>query len=63
MMIVMNGIVGLCLLIGGIKYHRQTVQLHSATAALGVLGTLAVLALVLPNYTKPCRAHSTHRRN
>jgi Ca2+:H+ antiporter len=51
-MIVLNGIVGLCLLIGGIKYHRQTVQLHSATAALGVLGTLAVLALVLPNYTK-----------
>ncbi len=51
-MIVLNGIVGLCLLIGGIKYHRQTVQLHSATAALSVLGTLAVLALVLPNYTK-----------
>ncbi|MBE0414667.1 calcium:proton antiporter [Yoonia sp.] len=51
-MIVLNGIVGLCLLIGGVKYHRQTVQVHSATAALGVLGTLAVLALVLPNYTK-----------
>ncbi|MDV6329048.1 hypothetical protein Q5L94_13435, partial [Idiomarina sp. Sol25] len=26
--------------------------MHSATAALGVLGTLSVLALVLPNYTK-----------
>ena len=51
-MIVLNGIVGLCLLIGGIRYHRQTVQAHSATAALGVLGTLAVLALILPNYTK-----------
>ena len=51
-MIVLNGIVGLCLLIGGVRYHRQTVQVHSATAALGVLGTLAVLALVLPNYTK-----------
>lgn len=51
-MIVLNGIVGLCLLIGGVRYHRQTVQPHSATAALGVLGTLAVLALVLPNYTK-----------
>ncbi|PIV73453.1 MAG: ionic transporter y4hA [Rhodobacteraceae bacterium CG17_big_fil_post_rev_8_21_14_2_50_65_11] len=51
-MIVLNGIVGLCLLIGGVRYHRQTVQAHSATAALGVLGTLAVLALVLPNYTK-----------
>ena len=51
-MIVLNGIVGLCLLIGGIRYHQQTVQAHSATAALGVLGTLAVLALILPNYTK-----------
>lgn len=51
-MIVLNGILGLCLLIGGVRYHRQTVQVHSATAALGVLGTLAVLALVLPNYTK-----------
>lgn len=51
-MIVLNGIVGLCLLIGGVRYHRQTVQPHSATAALGVLGTLAVLALILPNYTK-----------
>jgi Ca2+:H+ antiporter len=51
LMIVLNGILGLCLLIGGVKYHRQAVQVHSATAALGVLGTLAVLALVLPNYT------------
>lgn len=51
-MIVLNGIVGLCLLIGGVRYHRQSVRPHSATAALGVLGTLAVLALVLPNYTK-----------
>lgn len=51
LMIVLNGIVGLCLLVGGIRYHQQAVQAHSATAALGVLGTLAVLALVLPNYT------------
>lgn len=51
-MIVLNGIVGLCLLIGGARYHRQTFQGHSATAALGVLTTLAVLALVLPNYAK-----------
>lgn len=52
LMIVLNGIVGVCLLIGGVRYHRQTIQPHSATAALGVLGTLAVLALILPNYTK-----------
>ncbi|MEI4261387.1 calcium:proton antiporter [Roseovarius sp. D0-M9] len=51
LMIVLNGILGVCLLIGGIRYHRQTLQPHSATSALGVLATLAILALVLPNYT------------
>jgi Ca2+:H+ antiporter len=50
-MIVLNGIVGLCLLIGGIRFHEQVFQARSASAALGVLGTLAVLGLVLPNYT------------
>lgn len=50
-MIVLNGIVGLCLLVGGLRHHRQTLQPHAATAALGVLATLAVLALILPNYT------------
>lgn len=50
-MIVLNGILGLCLLIGGIRHHFQTLQPQSATSALGVLATLAVLAMVLPNYT------------
>ena len=51
-MIVLNGIVGLCLLIGGLKYHVQEFRAPSATAALGVLSTLAVLGLVLPNFTQ-----------
>jgi len=50
-MIVLNGIVGLSLLVGGLRHHRQNFQPASAGAALGVLGTLAVLCLVLPNYT------------
>ncbi len=50
-MIVLNGIVGLCLLIGGVRFHEQGFQPRGATAALGVLATVAVLALVLPNYT------------
>ncbi len=50
-MIVLNGIVGLCLLVGGVRHHAQGFQAQSATSALGVLGTLAVLALVLPNHT------------
>lgn len=50
-MIVLNGIVGLCLLIGGIRHYEQGFQAHGASAALGVLGTLAALVLILPNYT------------
>ena len=50
-MIVLNGVVGLCLLVGGNRFHEQSVQIQGASASLGVLGTLATLALVLPNFT------------
>ena len=50
-MLVLNGIVGLCLLTGGARHHEQSFQTNAATAALSVLGTLAVITLVLPNYT------------
>jgi Ca2+:H+ antiporter len=50
-MIVLNGIVGLGLLIGGARHHQQKFSLDGATSALSVLGTLAALALILPNYT------------
>lgn len=50
-MIVLNGIVGLCLFVGGIRHHTQNFRPASASSALGVLSTLAVLCLVLPNYT------------
>lgn len=50
-MIVLNGVVGLCLVIGGSRHHEQTFQLQGASSALAVLGTLAGLTLILPNYT------------
>jgi Ca2+:H+ antiporter len=50
-MIVLNGLVGICLLLGGIKYHEQTYNLFGANAFLAVIIPLAVLGLVLPNYT------------
>ena len=49
-MIVCNGIVGLCLLLGGLRHVKQTFQLEGASAALAVLAALSILALVLPNY-------------
>lgn len=50
-MIVLNGILGLCLLLGALRHHEQEFQPGSAAQALGVLTTLSVLGLVLPNYT------------
>lgn len=51
-MIVLNGVVGLCLICGGWRHREQTFRIDGAAAALGVLGTLATLALILPNYTR-----------
>lgn len=50
-MIVCNGIVGLCLLAGGVRHHEQAFQIQGASAALAVLATLTVLTLVMPNVT------------
>lgn len=50
-MIVLNGVVGLCLIMGGRRHFEQTFQLQGASSALAVLGTLAALALILPNHT------------
>src|SRR5262249_59812829 len=47
-MIVCNGIVGLCLLWGGARHHEQGFQVHGASAALAVLAALTMLTLVLP---------------
>jgi Ca2+:H+ antiporter len=50
-MIVLNGMVGLCLLAGGLRYREQTYNLQGANAFLAVIVPLAVLGLVLPNFT------------
>lgn len=50
-MIVCNGIVGLCLLAGGARHREQGFQVTGASAALAVLAALTVLSLVLPNFT------------
>ncbi|MDN0084540.1 ionic transporter y4hA [Crenobacter sp. SG2305] len=50
-MIVCNGIVGICLLVGGIRHHEQDFQVRGASAALAVLASLSILTLVMPNYT------------
>jgi Ca2+:H+ antiporter len=48
-MIVCNGIVGLCLLCGGARHHVQDFQIQGASAALAVLAPLTVLTMIVPN--------------
>lgn len=50
-MIILNGIIGLCLLVGGLRHHEQRFTLSGQSAALCTLAALGVLSLVLPNYT------------
>ena len=52
-MIVCNGIVGLCILSGGLQYREQDFEVKGASAYLAVLMALSVLTLVLPNFTHP----------
>jgi Ca2+:H+ antiporter len=42
-MIVCNGVVGLCLLSGGVRHREQGFQVQGATAALAVLAPLTIL--------------------
>lgn len=50
-MIILNGMIGLSLLIGGWRRLEQHYNLQGANAYLGVIIPLGVLALVLPNFT------------
>ena len=50
-MIVCNGLVGLCALIGGLHHGEVGFRVKGASAYLAVLAPLATLSLVLPNYT------------
>lgn len=50
-MIILNGMVGLCLLAGGTRHGEQTFGHYGVNAALATLATLSVITLVLPNAT------------
>jgi len=50
-MITCNGIVGLCLFVGAVKFGTTHFNAEGAGAALATVITLAVTCLVLPNFT------------
>ena len=51
-MIVLNGMVGISLLLGGLRHHEQSYNLQGANAFLSLLLPLTILGLVLPNFTR-----------
>ncbi|WP_181308998.1 calcium:proton antiporter [Rufibacter sp. XAAS-G3-1] len=51
-MLILNGIVGLCLFIGGLKHHEQKFSKHSVTIALVSLISIVVFTLVFPTFTE-----------
>lgn len=50
-MIICNGLLGLCLLIGALRHHQQAFPVIGNTAALATLVALTTLSLVLPTFT------------
>src|SRR6266403_3450738 len=50
-MIVCNGMVGICIFIGGLRYREQDVQVTGANLYLSVLFVMATITLIMPNYT------------
>lgn len=50
-MIIVNGLVGLCIFVGAIRHKEQIFQQTGVSASLATLCALTVLTLVLPNFT------------
>ena len=50
-MIVLNGIVGICLVAGAARHFEQEFRVQGAVAILSVIATLAIISLVMPNFT------------
>ena len=50
-MIVMNGVIGLCIFIGGLKHYEMSFRNEGTNSALAVLTALATFILVMPIVT------------
>ena len=51
-MLVLNGLMGLSLLLGGLRHREQPYNLQGANAFLVMILPLTVLGLILPNFTR-----------
>ncbi len=51
LMIICNGVVGLCLLVGGMRHKEQVFRIEGASTSLATLMAMSTLTLVLPRFT------------
>jgi Ca2+:H+ antiporter len=51
LMIILSGIIGICLLVGSIRYKEQSFEMQGVNSALAALLAISVISLILPNYT------------
>ena len=54
-MLILNGILGVCMLVGSVKFHEQHFARSSANTFLISLVAILVITLILPNYTTSIR--------
>ena len=59
-MIVMNGVVGLSIFLGGLKHRELSFRIEGTNSGLAVLIALAILTLVMPNFTSTPGPTFTH---
>lgn len=50
-MIIANGVVGVCLLVGGLKHREQSFRVEGTGSGLAALVALSTLVLVMPTFT------------
>jgi Ca2+:H+ antiporter len=50
-MIIANGVVGACILLGALRHREQAYRIEGAGPALAALATLVTLVLVMPTFT------------
>lgn len=50
-MVICNGVVGVCILLGGLRHREQSFRIEGTGSGLAALAVLSVLVLVMPRYT------------
>jgi Ca2+:H+ antiporter len=51
-MIICNGVVGVCILVGGLRHREQLFRIEGTGSGLAALAVLSVLVLVMPSLTR-----------